>query len=147
VIDLVKEVPNQHPEDVKNATPVNERQTDPQATDTKWLGGDELLFNPDSKAQPGKDNQAMTTNGGMKSSEAGGKKPNTVQALKNTKSLDTTYKSTGWFTVKNSKGSGSVTISSTYFVLTDKKGNKVDSFYFVSPPPGQEVKKGTPPPQ
>jgi RHS repeat-associated protein len=69
VKEFVDEFTDQHPEDIEMVKGVNESQTDPQATDTKWLGGTEPTFNPNAKAKEGIDVQVMTTENGMVDTE------------------------------------------------------------------------------
>jgi RHS repeat-associated protein len=132
--ELYAEVTTQHPEDVKNATPVDEKQTSPQTTDTKWLGGDHVLFNPNEKAEGGKDGQTMTTTGGQKDVKDGtGTTQNTWNHEVNNTSLDTVG------TTGNVGSNGE--IYNSYYVIQNGK-DTIDDRHYV---PSKDMPKNTTP--
>lgn len=92
VVEFFSEAPKQHPEEIENSRSVDEEQTESQATDTKWFGSDEVLFNPQAESRGGTDNRVLRTEGGMDKSR-GGKdvKDVVVQDVTNQSNGDTTF--------------------------------------------------------
>lgn len=122
IADVVNELFSQHHEDVDEVRSVSENQSDPQATDTKWIGSQPALFNKDAVAKDGKDSQVMVTEGGQTETE-GGRPRNEVHVheVRNTAPTDT-IGITG-----NTNANGEV--YNSYYVIRNR--DTVDNRHYV----------------
>jgi len=119
---VVTEALRQHHEDIDEVRSVSEEQTDPQATDTKWLGSEPVLFNKDAVAKGGSDRQVMVTEGGQTKTQNGTSADEThVHEVRNVAPVDTTI-STG------NVGPGGETYNSFYIT---RGSDTLDNRHYV----------------